>query len=203
MTRDWTFSPRVGHPGLVPHAPVTRSTAAFGAVVVGVALAAAGCSSGGSAQPEQTVTVTHTSQPASPSSSPTPTATSDVKGRAFDLGTVTGVRTVAGTLVVKLDRWTLPGTSDPTLARQGVQVVPHRGDRYTNQNTQKTYDVPVADGAIVVVNTCVADAAGQLGLESAPQSAQSWLAKPDPKNVMIVRYDTAGAITRMDTDPRC
>jgi hypothetical protein len=172
-----------------------------GALVATAGLA--GCSAGGGGTPAQTVTVTHTSASPSPSSTATPSATSDVKGRAFDLGTVARVSTVGGVLVVELDRWTLPGTSDSTIARQGVQVVPHRGGRYTNQNDRKTYTAPVADGANVVVNRCVPGPDGQLGLESAPQGAADWLAQPDTKTVLVVTYDEAGAITRLDTDPRC
>ena len=45
--------------------------------------------------------------------------------------------------------------------------------------------------------------AGELGLESTPQDAASWLKRPDPQNVLVVTYDDQGAITRLDTDPRC
>jgi hypothetical protein len=54
-----------------------------------------------------------------------------------------------------------------------------------------------------VVNTCVPGPAGELGLESTPQDAASWLKRPDPQNVLVVTYDDQGAITRLDTDPRC
>ena len=109
------------------------------AVVTAVVLAAAvsACGGGGDgANPRTTVTVTQgSSSPATATPSQTPTATSDVKGRRFDLGTVTDVSTVGGVLVVELDRWTLPGTSDTDVARQGIKVVPHKGaprDRSTS-----------------------------------------------------------------------
>jgi hypothetical protein len=175
------------------------------AAVVGAALllTLAACSSGGGATPTATVTVTRSSGTSSASPAPEPTATSDVQGRRFDLGTVTEVSTVAGTLVVELDRWTLPGTSDTAIARRGIKVVPHEGARYTNQNDQKTYTAPVAAGAIAVVNRCVPGPAGQLGLESTPEDAAGWLKDADGKDVLVVTYDEDGAITRLDTDPRC
>ena len=110
-----------------------------------------------------------------------PTATTDVKGRSFDLGTVTAVKTVGTVKVVELDRWTLDGTSDSTLAKQGVKIAPHKGSLYTNQNTAKTYTAPVAPGARIVVNTCVVDAAGDLGLTSQPLSASAWLPSRTPR----------------------
>ncbi len=191
------MQPRRRRPAALPGAVV--------ATALGVALTTTltACSGGGAGSPPKTVTVTHGSDAPSASATPTPSATSDVKGRHFDLGTVTDVSTVAGVLVVELDRWTLPGTSDTDIARNGIKVVPHQGARYTNQNTQKTYTAPVADGAIAVVNTCVPGPDGQLGLESTPQSASSWLKKPDSQTVLVVTYDDAGAITRLDTDPRC
>ena len=187
----------------MPPAPPRSALAVLAAVAMTAAVGACG-NGGDGASPRTTVTVTQgTTTPASPTTPATPTATSDVKGRHYDLGTVTGVRTVGGVLVVELDRWTLPGTSDTDVARQGIKVVPHRGARYTNQNTEKTYSAPVADGAIAVVNTCVPGAGGELGLVSTPTSAASWLKKPDSSNVLVVTYDDAGRITRLDTDPRC
>lgn len=177
-----------------------RAVALLGAASVTAALAA--CGGGNAAAPRATVTVTTSAQPSSTASAP-PTATSDVTGRHYDVGTVTEVSTVGGVTVIRLDRWTLPGTSDTDVARHGIKVVPHQGARYTNQNTQKTYTAPVADGAIAVVNRCVAGPAGELGLESTPQSAATWLQKPDTTDVLVVTYDDRGRVTRLDTDPRC
>jgi hypothetical protein len=109
---------------------------------------------------------------------------------------------VGGVTVVQLDRWTLPGTSDSTIARKGLPITPHNGSRYTDQNRTKTYSAPVADGATVVVNTCV-KSGKQLGLTSTPEPAKTWLDKGDHDTVLIVQYDAQGRITRMDTDPRC
>ncbi|GAB3595977.1 hypothetical protein GCM10027446_22130 [Angustibacter peucedani] len=170
-----------------------------------LALVVAGCGDGGGtgATPAETVTVTTTPGTASGTRTSTPRATSDVEGRAFDLGTVAKAGTVAGVLVVELDRWTLPGTSDSALATKGVELAPHRGARFTNQNTEKTYSAPVADGARVVLNTCVPGDAGQLGLRSEPVLAATWLEKPDPAVVFVVSYDKTGSITKMESDPRC
>lgn len=171
-------------------------------VVAGLSTA---CGGPDGASPQATVTVTRGSDSPSATSTPSPTATTDVKGRRFDLGSISSVDTVAGVLVVQLDRWTLPGTTDTAVARDGIKVVPHKGTRYTNQNKEKTYSAPVADGAIAVVNTCVPGAGGELGLESSPQDAAAWLkqAKHSPQDVLVVTYDDDGAITRLDTDPRC
>ena len=181
-----------------------RALARLALLMAGASVAAlvAGCSSDGQSAASSTVTVTTTSTP-SGTASASPTATTDVKGRTFDIGTVTAVKTIGTVKVVELDRWTLDGTSDSTLAKQGVTIAPHRGPLYTNQNTAKTYTAPVAPGARIVVNTCVVDGSGDLGLTSQPLSASAWLAKPDTSAVLLVRYDGTGAITRMDTDPRC
>jgi hypothetical protein len=163
----------------------------------------AGCSGDGGTGAAPTVTVTATSGSPSGTATPSPTATSDVKGRGFDVGTVTKVSTIGDVKVVELDRWTLPGTSDSTLAKQGVRVVAHKGARFTNQNASKTYTAPVAPGARIVLNSCVVGPDGSLGMTSQPTSANAWLAKPDTGAVLVVGYDSTGAIVRLDTDPRC
>jgi len=170
--------------------------------LVAGAVVLTGCGAGGNGGAAPTVTVTQQSTTPSASTSATPTATSDVKGRGYDLGSVASVSKVGDVTVVELDRWTLPGTSDSTIARKGLPITPHKGARYTNQNTAKTYSAPLADGASVVVNTCV-KSGKQLGLTSTPEPAASWLDKGDHTTVLIVQYDAQGRITRMDTDPRC
>jgi hypothetical protein len=80
---------------------------------VPLALLPAACGdSGGSAGGPVTVTVTPTVT-ASPKDAPKQTSSaapalpkSDVVGRGYDFGTVTGLRAVAGTQVLTLDRWT-------------------------------------------------------------------------------------------------
>jgi hypothetical protein len=164
------------------------------------ALALTGCASGGSPKTDaERVTVTESVTPTA--GSPT-TPSSDVKGRTYDVGTVSGVKRVAGELVLQLDRWTVKGVSDAKLAKDGITITPHTGDRFTNQNNDKLRTVPVAPGATVVVNTCV-KSGDQLGLTSAPQDAASWLQTPNTKAVLLLTYDDSGRIVRMDTDPRC
>jgi hypothetical protein len=167
------------------------------------ALLLAGCGGDGDSGASSTVTVTAPAGTPSSTATAKPTATSDVKGRKFDVGTISSVSVVGGTQVVELDRWTATGTSDSTLADKGLKVLAHKGARFSNQNTQKTYTAPVAPGARLVVNTCVPDAGGDLGMTSQPISASAWLAKPDRAAVLLVSYDSSGAIIRMDTDPRC
>lgn len=165
-----------------------------------VALALTGCASGGNPRTDaERVTVTES---VTSTAGAATTPSSEVKGRTYDVGTVSGVKRVAGELVLQLDRWTVKGVSDAKLAKDGITITPHTGDRFTNQNNDKLRTVPVAPGATVVVNTCV-KSGDQLGLTSAPQDAASWLLDADPKAVLLLTYDSSGRIVRMDTDPRC
>jgi hypothetical protein len=162
-----------------------------------------GCTSDGRSGPTPTVTVTEPGATTASSPSAEPTATSDVQGRRFDLGTVARFSTVAGVPVVELDRWTLAGTTDSTIAREGLEVTPHVGPLYTNQNSQKTYSAPIANGARVVVNRCVRTPGNPLGLAASQQDAVGWLRSPHPETVLLVTYDDTGRITRLATEARC
>lgn len=186
--------------------PTTRAPRARG-VVLACALTTAltgGCTSVAkpSASPETTVTITQpsTSSASSPSGS---TQISDVIGRRFDLGQIQSVRTVDGTLVVELDRWTVPGTSDSKLSQEGLPVRPHREQLYVNKDTGNTYTAPVAPQAQFVLNTCVPANEGPDGLISTPRLAADWLKHPSTSALLLVTYDDQGRITRLDTDPRC
>jgi hypothetical protein len=164
------------------------------------ALVLVACANGGDPTTNaERVTVTE-------SVTPTPTgpttSASDVAGRRYDVGTVRRVQDSNGELVLQLDRWTVKGVSDAKLAKDGITITPHTGDRFTNQNNDKLRTVPVAPGATVVVNTCV-KSGDQLGLTSAPQDAASWLQTPNTKALLLLTYDDSGRIVRMDTDPRC
>jgi hypothetical protein len=148
------------------------------------------------------VTVTES---AAPTPRPASTPTSDVAGRRYDAGTVTRVSTVDGELVLQLDRWTVKGLSDASLAKEGISITPHTGTRFTNQNNDRLRTVPVAPGATLVVNRCVRSG-DQLGLQSTPQDAAEWLQPLDGKDsatVLLLTYDATGRVVRMDTDPRC
>jgi hypothetical protein len=179
---------------------LTRCAGVVAAVAAATLLT--GCGGDSPTASTSTVTVTASSTP-SATHTPAATATTDVKGRAHDLGTITDVSTVAGDLVVEIDRWTDDGVSDPQLAKEGVEVAPHRGQVYSNQNTAKTYTAIVAPGAKVVENTCVVAASGELGMTSDPKPAAQWLTAPHPDVVLAITYDSGGRITRMDTDPVC
>lgn len=164
----------------------------------------AACASAGTvAGPSRTVTVTTTGT-AAPSSAATGTAAaSDVTGRAHDAGRVREVHRVGGVVVVELDRYTVDGTSDDTLAARGVTVAPHTGELFSNQ-AERTYTIPLAPGAQVVVNECVvAEPAGALGLRSTPHDAAAWLRDGGRDVTLLVTLDPRGRATRFDTDPRC
>ena len=77
-------------------------------------------------------------------------------GRTYDLGTIVDVTTSAGTPVVVLDRWTVRGTPDSTLARDGVPIRVHSDAPYENQNTRSTFRIPVAPDATFTYHHCVA-----------------------------------------------
>ena len=106
-----------------------------------------------------TVTPTVTAGSGSkPSSAAPKTATSDDVGRAFDYGKVVKTTTVAGVTVLVLDRYTWKGLDDAKLAKQGLPVAPFKKGQvpYENLNTTLTYRIPVADGARILYQHCVA-----------------------------------------------
>lgn len=184
--------------GIVPKPQRRRAPAAVLCCAIGLLLS--GCASGGNPTTDaQRVTVTETAT--SPAKQPA-TPTSDVAGRHYDVGTVSDVRQVDGELWLKLDRWTVKGMSDAELAKNGIAVTPHTGERFTNQNNDRLRDVEVAPGATFVVNSCVKQG-DQLGLTSTPQDAASWLDDADSKAVLLLTYDHSGRVVRFDTDPRC
>jgi hypothetical protein len=185
---------------VVRNASKPQHRGVLAAVLCCSAVALGGCASGGNPSSDaERVTVTET---ATSPGKPPATPTSDVVGRHHDVGTVSDVREADGELWLKLDRWTVKGVSDAELAKDGVTVTPHTGDRFTNQNNDRLRDVPVAPGASVVVNTCVKNG-DQLGLSSTPKDAASWLVDVDPKAVLLLTYDDSGRAVRFDTDPRC
>lgn len=181
------------------------------AVVASTGLAACG----DAAPPEVVVTVTATPTPASSAAPPTsppspaPTAstkavapTSDVRGRAFDFGVVTGTRRAGEVDVLVLDRWTDPEVSDEVLAERGVAVGPWQlgSDRYVNQNDQKTFDIPVRRGTTFLLHHCVA--AGE-PLETRTVSATELADAPDSDRLVLVTVDGDGWATGGETLPGC
>jgi hypothetical protein len=178
-----------------------RARVLAGLTAAGAALTLAGC--GGSPKgADVTVTVTPTvTAKAAPAQKPAPRATSDVRGRAFDYGTVTKVGTVAGTTVLELDRWTWKGLDDAKLAQQGVPTAPFKGAvPYENQNARLTYSIPVVDGARILVHHCIA-ADQPLQTKSADAAALASL--PDRENTVLVKLDDQGRMVAADNIPGC
>jgi len=176
------------------------------AVTAPLALSACGGAAAEAAGPV-TVTVTPTvtapggdapaqkkkkAQPAEPES--------DVVGRGYDFGTITGLDTVGGTDVLVLDRWTWKGLDDAKLARDGVPLSPFKGRPYTNQNDKLTYKVPVTEDARVLYHHCVKEGEPQQ-TRSATVKEMTGLAKGE--NLVLVRLDDQGRAVAVDNLPGC
>ncbi|MFP5347930.1 MAG: hypothetical protein ACLGIA_13005 [Actinomycetes bacterium] len=169
-------------------------------VLAAVLVPAAGCGAGRPDGPS-TVTVTATASPTT-----TQTEGGDVRGRAHDVGTITDVRHVDSRLLLTLDRWTVDRMDDAALATQGAPVVPHTGDRFANLNAAKTYTVPVASDAVLVVNECqpATTPGGVPGLTSRRGDLEAFLAQPGlAAQVVLLTYNRDGELVQIDTDPRC
>jgi len=200
---------------------MTRSThrarrapraAAVAAAVAAGALTATLCACGsGDSQPSGapvTVTVTPTvtatpsagTSPGSPSASPSADVHSDVVGRAHDLGTIVDVTTSAGTPVVVLDRWTVRGTPDSTLARDGVPIRVHSDAPYENQNTRSTFRIPVAPGATFTYHHCVAV---DQPMQSRPATLPELASLQHGEDIVLLRLDASGRLTGAENDPAC
>ncbi|MFZ5869819.1 MAG: hypothetical protein ACOYXW_04720 [Actinomycetota bacterium] len=166
---------------------------------------AAGCADG-EATPQATVTETVVvPSETEPTATQEPTA-APIEGRSFDAGTIVGAEESGdGSVVLELDRWTVVGVDDAVLAREGVPVVPHGGDRFTNQNAERTYHVPVADDVQVVLNECVPPTTegASPGLSSRPVSLEEFLELPGRRELVVLLQYTDGELTRLDTDARC
>jgi hypothetical protein len=183
-----------------------RTAGAAGLLLL--ALTACGGSSKGGATGTASTTSPKpsTSTPATPSAAVTKAsqAVSTVKGRAHDAGTIVSSKTAGGLTVLVLDRWSVKGLSDSKLASQGAPLGPHTDTRYYDQNKGKTYTVPVNPSAPIVVNTCVKDGSKPPTMTSTPVSLKDWLASSGrSKVVVLLTYDSAGRLTRLDTDPAC
>ncbi len=177
------------------------------ALVAGAGLSACGAE----APREVVVTVTGTPSGAAPPSSPAPPSTvagrvkaptSDVKGRAFDFGLVTGVKREGGVDVLVLDRWTDPKVKDAVVAKHGLRVTSWKvgSNRYVNQNAKKTFDIPIAEGATFLLHHCVA--AGE-PLQTRSVSATELADAPDSDRLLLVRVDKDGWGTSGETFAGC
>jgi hypothetical protein len=166
----------------------------------------AACGDGApAAQPTVTQTVTLDSAAPEPTAEPEETL-GGIRGRAYDAGTVVDVRERpdGGTLLV-LDRWTMVGVDDARLAKHGAEVVAHEGARFTNQNAERTYAVPVGADVMVVFNTCVpaSEEGVAPGLSSRTGTLEEFLEMPRrDSTVVLLAYDD-GELVRLDTDPAC
>jgi len=189
------------------HQPLAAALTGCGALLL------AGCGGGSSTASGTPVTVTVTptvtstpppakTQAASSSSSTTPRGEvkSDVKGRGYDLGTATRVRTTKGVDVVTLDRFTWKGLDDARLATGGVPLGGFTGTPYTNQNTRLTYDIPLAENARVLYHHCVK--AGE-PLQTKSFDVKDLTGLASRENVLLVKLDEDGQAIAIDNLPGC
>jgi hypothetical protein len=177
-----------------------------GAALLALAVTACGSAGhgGSAAGPTSSKPATSTTTTPAPKVTKVATAISTVKGRTHDAGTIVSSKVVGGLTVLVLDRWSVKGMSDATLAAKGVPLAPHTGTRYYDQNKGKTYTVPVNPSAPIVVNTCVKNGSNPPTMTSTPVSLSDWLATSGrSKQIVLLTYDTSGRLTRLDTDPAC
>ena len=152
----------------------------------------------------KSATTTKTAATATPTPTKIVAAVSTVKGRNHDAGTIVSSKTVGGLTVLVLDRWSVKGMSDATLAAKGAPIAPHSDTRYYDQNKGKTYTVPVNPSAPIVVNSCTKNGSKPPTMTSTPVSLSDWLASSGrSKTIVLLTYDTSGRLTRLDTDPAC
>jgi hypothetical protein len=174
----------------------TRVLAAAGAS----ALLLAGC---GGEEPGAPRTVTVTSTPTASSAPPSPAAsagpTSDVTGRAHDVGTFRGVEEVAGTTVLTLDRWTYADWSEERVAQEGVPLQPLTDMPFRNQNDASTYAVPVSPDVVVGLNSCTVGSDGTPRIATEAGGPQDLVAGD---TIWLLDY-TDGVLTQADTIAPC
>ena len=175
-------------------------------------VAGAGLSACGSDTPQEVVvTVTGTPSGAASSAGPTPSSTastkvkaptSDVEGRKFDFGQVTGAKRAGDVDVLVLDRWTDPKVDDAVVAKQGLPVTSWKvgSNRYVNQNAKKTFDIPVREGTTFLLHHCVA--AGR-PLQTRSVGAAELADAPDADRLLLVTLDADGWATGGETFAGC
>jgi hypothetical protein len=177
------------------------------ALVAATSLGACGSDS----PPEVVVTVTANPSGAASSAGPTPSTTastkvkaptSDVKGRKFDFGQVTGAKRSGDVDVLVLDRWTDPSVDDAALAKRGLPVTSWQfgSDRYINQNDKKTFDIPVREGTTFLLHHCVT--AGD-PMQTRTVSAAELAEAPETDRLVLVTLDKDGWATGGETFAGC
>ena len=140
--------------------------------------------------------------PSSTASTKVKAPTSDVEGRAFDFGQVTGAKRAGDVDVLVLDRWTDPKVDDAVVAKQGLPVNSWQvgSDRYVNQNDKKTFDIPVREGTTFLLHHCVA--AGE-PLQTRSVSATELADAPEADRLLLVTLDGDGWATGGETFAGC
>ena len=187
-------------------ATIHRATG--GVCLVAAAALLSGCGGGPSAEPQEVVTRTITPTVTAPASQPAPTTAttaastvkSDVVGRKFDLGTIVRMEDEAGVPVIIFDRWSMQGSPDSAIALQGVPIRAHSDAPYQNQNSQATYRIPVAPGAVFLYMHCVS-IDQPMAQESSTLSDFARL--PDAEKVVLLTLDPQGQVYRAQNDPAC
>lgn len=184
--------------------PATCRHLLVGTVAAAFAASLTGCGGQG-AEPAAPSTVTVTASSTTRPEEPEEPIEGDVTDRRHDAGAIVDVREVAGQQVVVLDRWTVIGLDDGTLAEEGAPVVAHTDVRFTNQNDGRTYDVPVSPDVMVVVNECVPadDPAAPPGIASSRGSLDELLATSALAEVPLLLTYGAGQLVQVDTDAAC
>lgn len=199
----------------MPSRPATlRAAVVLLPLTVGAGALLSGCTalSSGYAPPvtvtvTPTVTVTGAAAPPKPSATPTPTptatravgVTSQVRGRAYDLGKITAVEMKDQTPVLTFDRWTVRGRSDGSVGRQGVDLAPHAGSLFSNRNTI-SFRIPVDPGATVVRQTCTSEGAPP---QTSPSTVQALSELPGDQAIVKLTLDDQGWATKVESDPVC
>lgn len=179
--------------------------------VTAAVAALSGCGSNASTTPGTVVTVTVTptitakaARPTSTAAASTTTAAgtvkSDVVGRKFDLGTIVAVEKENGVPVLIFDRWSARAVSDSIVATEGIPMRSHSDAPYVNRNSQVTYRIPVAPGAVFTYRHCVA-------IDQPAERKASTLAEfqrlQNPEKVVLVSLDSKGQAVEAQNDPAC
>ena len=140
--------------------------------------------------------------PSSTTSAKVKAPTSDVVGRKFDFGLVTGAKRSGDVDVLVVDRWTDPKVDDAVLAKQGLPVTSWKvgSDRYVNQNDKKTFDIPVREGTTFLLHHCIADGEP---LQTRSVGAAELADAPDTDRLLLVNLDGEGWATGGETVAGC
>ncbi len=189
--------------------PVTTTTAR---AIAGLCVAAttallSGCGAGAAAGRDTVVTVTITPTVTARAAPPKTTVAtrssavrSDVVGRRFDLGTITSMQNEGGVPVIIFDRWTALGVPDSALADNGVPIQVHSDAPYQNLNSQITYRIPVAEGAVFTYRHCVSITKPAVVRSS---SLSEFTRLPDPERIVLLKLDPSGQVVSAENDPAC